>query len=118
MEIDRGYISPQFVNNPERMLVEYENVMVLITDQKIETIKDMIPVLEQVRCCEALKQYVWQTNPSCPCSQYLANQLDCSEACIMTCRAASRQTEVLVLALEREKESVRGLVSFVPPDRV
>jgi chaperonin GroL len=47
MEIDRGYISPQFITNNERMLVEYENAMVLITDQKIEAVKDIIPVLEQ-----------------------------------------------------------------------
>lgn len=35
MEIDRGYISPQFVNNQERLLVEYDNCRVLITDQKV-----------------------------------------------------------------------------------
>jgi hypothetical protein len=35
MEIDRGYISPQFVNNQERLLVEYDNCRVLVTDQKV-----------------------------------------------------------------------------------
>jgi chaperonin GroEL (HSP60 family) len=48
MEIDRGYISPQFVNNPERLLVEYDNIRVLVTDQKIESIRDIVPLLEQV----------------------------------------------------------------------
>lgn len=48
MEIDRGFISPQFITNNERMLVEFENAMVLITDQKIEQVKDLIPILEQV----------------------------------------------------------------------
>ncbi|KAL4854744.1 RuBisCO large subunit-binding protein subunit alpha [Chlorella vulgaris] len=48
MEIDRGYISPQFVNNNERLLVEYDNAMVLVTDMKIENVKDIIPLLEQV----------------------------------------------------------------------
>ncbi|KAG7673579.1 hypothetical protein KSW81_006779 [Nannochloris sp. 'desiccata'] len=48
MEIDRGFISPQFITNNERMLVEFENALVLITDQKIEQVKDLIPILEQV----------------------------------------------------------------------
>ncbi|KAL2239414.1 ruBisCO large subunit-binding protein subunit alpha [Sesamum indicum] len=47
MEIDRGYISPQFVTNPEKLLVEFENARVLVTDQKISAIKDIIPLLEK-----------------------------------------------------------------------
>ncbi|KAG6435194.1 hypothetical protein SASPL_100064 [Salvia splendens] len=43
----RGYISPQFVTNPEKLLVEFENAKVLITDQKISSIKDIIPLLEK-----------------------------------------------------------------------
>ncbi|XP_054816047.1 ruBisCO large subunit-binding protein subunit alpha [Prosopis cineraria] len=46
-EIDRGYISPQFVTNPEKLIVEFENARVLITDQKISAIKDIIPLLEK-----------------------------------------------------------------------
>ena len=38
----------QFVTNSERMLVAYENAMVLVTDMKIEAVKDIIPILEQV----------------------------------------------------------------------
>lgn len=47
MEIDRGYISPQFVTNPEKLIVEFENARVLVTDQKISTIKDIVPILEK-----------------------------------------------------------------------
>lgn len=46
-QIDRGYISPQFVTNPEKLIVEFENARVLITDQKISAIKEIIPLLEK-----------------------------------------------------------------------
>src|SRR5512140_159509 len=48
MEIDRGYISPYFVTNPERMVAEIEDPYILITDRKISAMADLIPVLEQV----------------------------------------------------------------------
>ncbi|HBW89089.1 MAG TPA: chaperonin GroEL, partial [Cyanobacteria bacterium UBA11149] len=48
MQIDRGYISPYFVTNNERMTVEFDNPRILITDKKISSIQDLVPVLEKV----------------------------------------------------------------------
>ena len=48
MEIDRGYISPQFVTNSERLQVDYDNCRCLVTDHKIEKISDLIPLLEKI----------------------------------------------------------------------
>jgi chaperonin GroEL len=48
MQFDRGYISPYFITNPEKMETVLENPMILITDRKISTMKDLLPVLEPV----------------------------------------------------------------------
>jgi len=48
MQIDRGYLSPYFVSNPERMVAELEEPYILITDKKISSIQDILPVLEKV----------------------------------------------------------------------
>ncbi|MCY7382921.1 MAG: chaperonin GroEL, partial [Microcoleus sp. CAN_BIN18] len=48
MQYDRGYLSPYFVTNNDRMEVEYENARILITDKKINSIQELIPVLEKV----------------------------------------------------------------------
>jgi chaperonin GroEL len=48
MQIDRGYISPYFVTNSERMEAELEEPYILITDKKISAINDILPVLEKV----------------------------------------------------------------------
>jgi chaperonin GroEL len=48
MQIDRGYLSPYLVTNPERMEAELDNPFILITDKKVSAIKDILPVLEQV----------------------------------------------------------------------
>lgn len=48
MQYDKGYVSPYFVSNRETMTIEFENPYVLVTDQKISTIQDILPVLEQV----------------------------------------------------------------------
>ncbi len=47
MQFDRGYISPYFITNTEKMLAELESPFVLIYDKKISTMKDLLPVLEQ-----------------------------------------------------------------------
>ncbi len=46
MQFDRGYISPYFVTNTEKMETELENPFILIYDKKISTMKDLLPVLE------------------------------------------------------------------------
>lgn len=46
MQFDRGYLSPYFVTNTEKMEAELENPFVLIHDKKISTLKDLLPILE------------------------------------------------------------------------
>ena len=48
MQFDRGFISPYYITNPEKMEAVMEDALVLISDRKISILKDLIPVLEQV----------------------------------------------------------------------
>ena len=48
MQIDRGYVSPYFVSNPERMEASIDNPYILITDKKISSIADIVPLMEKV----------------------------------------------------------------------
>ena len=47
MQFDRGYLSPYFITDAEKMVADYENPYVLITDKKISNMQDLVPVLEK-----------------------------------------------------------------------
>ncbi|EOX96921.1 TCP-1/cpn60 chaperonin family protein isoform 4, partial [Theobroma cacao] len=47
MKIDKGYMSPQFITNQDKSLVEFDNAKVLVTDQNISTVKEIVPLLEK-----------------------------------------------------------------------
>ncbi len=48
MQFDRGYLSPYFINQPEKQAAVYENPLILLHDKKISNIRELLPVLEQV----------------------------------------------------------------------
>jgi len=48
MQFDRGYLSPYFVTDPEKMTVALSNPYILLNEKKISTMKDLIPILEQI----------------------------------------------------------------------
>ena len=48
MQVDRGYISPYFVTNPERMEAALDDAYILITDRKISAVQDIVPLMEKI----------------------------------------------------------------------
>ena len=53
MQFDSGFLSPYFITNPEKMLVEFDNPLIYITDQKLSSAKDVASILEKVMQKEA-----------------------------------------------------------------
>jgi len=48
MQFDRGYLSPYFVTDPEKMVVSLEEPYILLNEKKISNMKDLLPILEQI----------------------------------------------------------------------
>ncbi|HNX37359.1 MAG TPA: chaperonin GroEL [Candidatus Cloacimonadota bacterium] len=48
MQFDRGYLSPYFVSNPEKMIAEMEDPFILLYDKKISVMKDLLPILQEI----------------------------------------------------------------------
>lgn len=48
MQFDRGYISPYMVSDADKMVAEYSNPLILVTDKKISSLQELLPILEQV----------------------------------------------------------------------
>src|SRR5690242_21606505 len=48
MQFDRGYLSPYFINDPEKQICALENPYVLLYDKKISSIRELLPLLEQI----------------------------------------------------------------------
>jgi len=48
LEFDRGYVSPYMITNPERMEAEYKDALILITDKKLTSVQEILPLLERL----------------------------------------------------------------------
>lgn len=47
MKVDKGYMSPHFITNPEKSIVEFDNPRILVTDHKINSVQELVPLLEK-----------------------------------------------------------------------
>ena len=48
LQFDKGYVSPYFITHAEKMTTEFDNALILVTDKKISTIKELVPFLEKI----------------------------------------------------------------------
>jgi len=53
MQFDKGYVSPYFITNAEKMSVEFDNALILITDKKLSSTKELVPILEKILAQES-----------------------------------------------------------------
>jgi chaperonin GroEL len=88
MQFDRGYLSPYFVTDPERMEAVLDNPLILIHEKKISSMKDLLPILEQV--AKMLKVKRWRRWLSTSCAARSTSPLSRPPALVIAAKRCSK----------------------------